>query len=148
MHAKEIEMCNGAWLWLHKTFDADDDNLIVMCVSLSRTELNKSVWYCMHCPMTDIYNKYCFRFMDLIDTEVFLAIKIINFSNTIFLITHHHRLNSYFMINEYWFKLVFKDLLFVNLCEMLSFCPFADFIVEPHDNTKNNKKLPKEVYDI
>lgn len=40
MHAKEIEMCNGAWLWLHKTFDADDDNLIVMCVSLSRTELN------------------------------------------------------------------------------------------------------------
>lgn len=52
------------------------------------------------------------------------------------------------MINEYWFKLVFKDLLFVNLCEMLSFCPFADFIVEPHDNTKNNKKLPKEVYDI
>lgn len=52
------------------------------------------------------------------------------------------------MINEYWLKLVFKDLLFVNLCEMLSFCPFADFIVEPHDNTKNNKKLPKEVYDL
>lgn len=52
------------------------------------------------------------------------------------------------MINEYWLKLVFKDLLFVNLREMLSFCLFADFIVEPHDNTKNNKKLPKEVYDL
>lgn len=52
------------------------------------------------------------------------------------------------MINEYWLKLVFKDLLFVNLREMLSFCMLADFIVEPHDNNKNNKKLPKEVYDL
>lgn len=52
MHAKEIEMCNDAWLWLHKTFNAinitDDDDLIVMCVSLSRPDLNKSFWYCMH----------------------------------------------------------------------------------------------------
>lgn len=75
MHAKEIEMCNDTWLWLHKTFNAititDDDDLIVMCVSLSRTELNKSFWYCMHCPMTDIYYKNCIHFMDLIDTEDF-----------------------------------------------------------------------------
>lgn len=52
------------------------------------------------------------------------------------------------MINEYWFKLVFKDLLFVNFCEMFFFCLFVDFIVELYDNIKNNKKLFKEVYDI
>lgn len=52
------------------------------------------------------------------------------------------------MINEYWFKLVFKDLLFVNFCEMFFFCSFVDFIVELYDNIKNNKKLFKEVYDL
>lgn len=52
------------------------------------------------------------------------------------------------MINEYWFKLVFKDLLFVNFREMFFFCLFVDFIVELYDNIKNNKKLFKEVYDI
>lgn len=71
MYVKEIEMCNGVWLWLYKIFDVDDDNFIVMCVLLLRIELNKLVWYCMYCFMRDIYNKYCFCFMDLIDIEVF-----------------------------------------------------------------------------
>lgn len=78
----------------------------------------------------------------------FLVIKIINFLNSIFLIIYYYRLNSYFMINEYWLKLVFKDLLFVNFCEMFFFCLFVDFIVELYDNNKNNKKLFKEVYDL
>lgn len=78
----------------------------------------------------------------------FLVIKIINFLNSIFLIIYYYRLNSYFMINEYWLKLVFKDLLFVNFYEMFFFWLFVDFIVELYDNNKNNKKLFKEVYDI